>query len=274
MDSWIYLLQEANSAGYSDRTVFVLIVWLAIFVAFYLQGWFYILADWYGFLEKYAIRSGNQRLPPMEKQWDAIKEATIDCFLLKPVIAYAVYGFAEDSFIKIHSPMPSLGMGFLNWLTMKIIFSTSLYFFHRGMHHRYVYQYVHKKHHTHNYSVGFTSQYAHFIENIVSSLHVIFGILLVRPHFVVLVAFMFTTMWEIVDAHCGYDVPWAWLYPWSDRYPWGSGARVHDYHHSHNLGIYGGGLLGVWDKILGTDVDFHKFEAKRLASFKDDSKTN
>jgi hypothetical protein len=34
------------------------------------------------------------------------------------------------------------------------------------------------------------------------------------------------------------------------------------------VGIYGGGLTGLWDKLLGTDVEFRRFEEKRLAAEK------
>jgi sterol desaturase/sphingolipid hydroxylase (fatty acid hydroxylase superfamily) len=46
-------------------------------------------------------------------------------------------------------------------------------------------------------------------------------------------------------------------------YHWGSGPRAHDYHHSHNIGMYGGGLFGIWDKIFGYDKEFNKFENER-----------
>jgi len=239
-----------------------------IFVCFYLHGWFFVFADWYGFLDKYAIRSGVHKNATEAKQWAAIKEASIDLFLVKPVIFYFVYPVVADRFIYFNNDLPTIQWGVLQWLSLKAIFATSLYILHRAMHHRSIYQYVHKKHHTYHDTVGFAAQFAHPVEGLVSALHVVFGILLVRPHFVVYCAFLASTMVEIVDSHCGYDVPWSWLYPWSDRYYWGSGARTHDYHHSHNLGTYGGGLLGVWDRWLGTDADFRKFEEKRLGELK------
>lgn len=42
----------------------------------------------------------------------------------------------------------------------------------------------------------------------------------------------------------------------------GDQKLMHDYHHSHNLGACGGGLLGLWDCFLGTDTDYRACEAK------------
>ena len=74
---------------------------------------------------------------------------------------------------------------------------------------------------------------------------------------------------EFVDSHCGYDVPWNIFYPWSGIYPWGGGVRMHDYHHSHNLGTYGGGLFTIWDQLFHTDSDFRRYEKKRIEEEKE-----
>jgi sterol desaturase/sphingolipid hydroxylase (fatty acid hydroxylase superfamily) len=262
--SWPHFLEKMSQLGLSERMLFVWGNLLIVFVFFYLHGWFFVLADWYGFLDKYAIRSGSHKVVAMEKQWAAIKEASFDLFIVKPVVFYSVYPIVAGKFIYFDNNLPTIRMGLLQWLGLKVVFATSLYVLHRAMHHKYIYQYVHKKHHTYHDTVGFAAQFAHPVEGIVSSMHVVFGVMLIKPHYLVFCAFLASTMVEIIDSHCGYDVPWAWLYPWSDRYYWGSGARAHDYHHSHNIGTYGGGLLGVWDRWLGTDADFRKFEERRL----------
>lgn len=270
-DMWTELRDHAHSLNCSDRLLFTATSLLIIFTCFYVHGWIFVFADWNGILDKYAIRSGDHKVATLEKQLEAIKEASIDMFVVKPMVLYFSFPFVANIFIQFDCSPPSLMIGLIQWIMMKLVFATSLYWLHRAMHHKAVYKYVHKRHHSYHDSVAFASQYAHPIEGIVSSLHVIFAIVFVKPHFVVYCAFLATTMIEIVDAHCGYDVPWAWLYPWSDKYPWGSGARAHDFHHSHNVGIYGGGLVGLWDRALGTDADFRKFEMKRLT---DQNKNN
>jgi sterol desaturase/sphingolipid hydroxylase (fatty acid hydroxylase superfamily) len=165
--------------------------------------------------------------------------------------------------------LPSLQRIIVEWITMCLVFSTSLFILHGALHSNLLYKTVHKKHHSFHESVGFTALYAHPIEGLFGAIHVVSAILIVRPSFLGLCLFFATTVTEILDSHCGYDVPWAWVYPWSDRYPWGSGARAHDFHHSHNVGIYGGGLIGLWDRLFGTDATFREYERKRLLTTKD-----
>lgn len=258
--SGIYKYMQ-NDAGMSDQMIFVAISW-AIVMANYLHAWFFVMADWYGFLDKYAIRSGKKRLPTLDMQWQAIKEASIDAIVVKPLILYFTFPYISGPFVSF-GDVPSGYQMLRDWFLMSAYFSTSLYFIHGAMHcSTFLYKHVHKRHHSFHSTVGFAAQYAHPGEGLASSLHVVGAIMWVQPHFLTYCLFLSSTLVEIVDSHCGYDVPWAFLFPWAGCYPWGSGALVHDYHHSHNLGAYGGGLLGVWDKLLGTDADFRAFQSK------------
>lgn len=58
---------------------------------------------------------------------------------------------------------------------------------------------------------------------------------------------------ETVQSHSGYDFPWFSVF----NLPWGLGARAHDYHHSHNRGVYG--MYMFWDRIMGTDAEFRAY---------------
>lgn len=260
LDAWLRLS--------SNHVDFMLQSWIIIFFCYYLHSWFYLLADWnwYGFrwFQKYSIRSKNHSsTPDFSLQYNAIKEGTIDTFLLKPLLLYFLYPYLE-SFIIINQPIPSFYRCLLDYILMNFIFSTSLYFLHRLLHHPSLYKYYHKKHHTFKATIGFASLYAHPVESLISSFHFIIAIILIRPHYYMYLLFLFSVTVEFVDSHCGYYVPWSFLYPWSDIYPWGAGVRIHDYHHSHNIGCYGGGVFGLWDRLLGTDKEFQLFEQKRL----------
>lgn len=248
--------------GLDDREIFTITCSIIHFIAYFMHGWLFVLADWYGFLDRYCIRSGKHKLPSTSQQWLAIRDATIDSIIVKPALFYFLFPYVGH-FISLKSA-PSIYNIFIQWLLMKIIFSTSLFWVHGAMHYfPFIYKNFHKKHHTFHESVAFAAQYAHPVEGLMSASHIISGILLVRPHFISFSIFLFTQLIEIVDSHAGYDVPWSVLYPWSDRYPWGAGARAHDYHHSHNIGMYGGGLTGLWDSLFGTDAEFRAFEKQR-----------
>jgi sterol desaturase/sphingolipid hydroxylase (fatty acid hydroxylase superfamily) len=247
--------------GVSDQLFFTFSIFLVNFVCYYLHGIFFSFVDIYGILDRYKIRSNNIQKSSQQKVFSAIFEASLDSFVVKPLFAYLSFPLLCD-FIVFREMPTTIWLFFIRWLLMEFIFSTSLYFIHYSLH-RYFYRY-HKKHHSFHYTIGLAAQYHHPIEAIVSISHILFAILLIRPHILELLVFLATVLVEIVDAHCGYDVPWKYLYPWSDCYFWGSGARLHDYHHSHNIGTYGGGLFGFWDRFFHTDKAFRSYEKKRM----------
>lgn len=90
------------------------------------------------------------------------------------------------------------------------------------------------------------------------------GLWICKSHAVTVCLWLFIRISETVDAHSGY------IFPWSPfRVPFLHGARGHDWHHSHNRGIYG--VSKFWDWLLGTDKDFKKDMAEKEAAAKKDN---
>lgn len=209
----------------------------------------------------------------------AITEATIDVFIMKPIVFYLLFpvmAYYVD-IDQLHPPpltwqsWPAWRRMLGDWVLMEAVYSLLFYCAHRLLHavpflykhivsETYSLHYInfdmisccfkttsinclyfmlhaqHKVHHSFNRSVAFGAQYHHPLESVFGALYVIAGAALVRPTLCTFALYLATRLGETIDAHCGYDVPWRALYLWSDVYPWGSGARMHDYHHSHNRG--------------------------------------
>ncbi|DAZ93383.1 TPA: hypothetical protein N0F65_012440 [Lagenidium giganteum] len=80
------------------------------------------------------------------------------------------------------------------------------------------------------------------------------GPFLVGAHLSVMMLWMCLRLMETIDAHSGYQFPWSFTQLMD-------GAKRHDYHHSHNVGMYGGIML-FWDWIFGTDKPYYEHQAK------------
>ena len=63
---------------------------------------------------------------------------------------------------------------------------------------------------------------------------------------------LFLKLFETTTAHCGYDFG-----------SWFPNSREHSYHHSHIENNYGS-FFNIWDRILGTNSKFNKFEENRI----------
>ena len=80
--------------------------------------------------------------------------------------------------------------------------------------------------------------------------------LLLASHATVVVGYAGIKLWQSIDAHCGMILPPP-LSLWNSL-PGMDCAGAHDYHHSHNVGNFGGFFM-FWDWLCGTDAKFREF---------------
>ncbi len=121
------------------------------------------------------------------------------------------------------------------------------YWFHRGMHTRWLYKRVHGWHHRIVTPWAVTGHYMHPVEYVLTGTLALAGPLLVGAHVAVLWLWFALRQWEAAEGHCGYEFPWTptHLFPGND------GARHHDYHHARVRGNYAG-FFPIWDRVFGT----------------------
>jgi 4-alpha-methyl-delta7-sterol-4alpha-methyl oxidase len=132
------------------------------------------------------------------------------------------------------------------------------YWFHRGMHGRWLYKRVHGWHHRIVTPWAVTGHYMHPIEYALTGTIALVGPLLVGAHVVTLWMWLAFRQWEAAEGHCGYDFPWSLTH----GFPGSDGARHHDFHHARVRGNYAG-FFPIWDRRFGT---FAKGYAEALAT--------
>ena len=141
-----------------------------------------------------------------------------------------------------------------------IIEDFGFYWLHRLFHTSYLYKAIHKKHHNYKKTVGIAATYAHPIEFFFVDLapngigRRIFGS---KMHIITSYMLSVIRILETTDGHGGYEIPWS---PFR-LLPLSGSATFHDYHHSHNLGNYGG-LFSFWDTVCGTNKKYLEYIIK------------
>ena len=149
-----------------------------------------------------------------------------------------------------------------------LVGDTVFYWTHRYFHeNKWLYNNVHKKHHEFKYVVGVATEYCHPIEDLlVNMLSGIAGPLLFGSPVWILVGHTGILLAQSIDAHSGLDL----YFPLScwNVLPFSDCAKAHDYHHSNNVGNYGG-FFSFWDSICLTDVHYQR----HLLKMKDDTTT-
>ena len=125
------------------------------------------------------------------------------------------------------------------------------YTFHRVMHHPKLY-FLHKQHHEYNVTTSLAIIHSGKVEqfsNVVAT-GIAYKILAeyYPVHIFTVIIWLIFRFVESLDGHCGYEWPWAI----SNWVPFTSGGKYHFFHHSNNVGNYGG-IVHVFDTIFGTN---------------------
>lgn len=139
-----------------------------------------------------------------------------------------------------------------------LIYDALFYWSHRILHNPSLFLKIHRIHHRFKTPVGISASYSEAYESLLQTL--IWWLPLGAAGYLHKDLHVSTVYWytifrwiETVEAHSGYDI---WWHP--VRLIWiTSGARCHDYHHSHFDGNYG--ATKIWDWLMGTNKDYLEY---------------
>lgn len=247
-------------SGCSEQTKFAIGTWFFPTFVFWSINGVLAMIYHYDLFSKYKIQ--RDKWVDNKLLRAAVIDLSINHFLIRPVTAYYVYDLHKYfGMPSIDSPLPS----FFNILCQIVIFmvvtDALFYWTHRLFHHRLIYKHVHKKHHEFKVSYGIAAEYAHPLETTISNIMpTLIAPILMGSHMYVLWFWLVLRETETIEAHCGYNFPYA---PWRLLLQLGGPTDRHDFHHSHNVGNYGA-FFPFWDWICGTDVSYKSYKQKQI----------
>merc|ERR1711977_456183 len=157
------------------------------------------------------------------------------------------------------APLPAWSVVYGTLVFAHIVNEWGFYWTHRLFHHRAIYKYFHKQHHTYVASMGIAAEYAHPLEVVVSNqIPTVLGCILLGAHPVVFIVWIGCRLEQTYEAHSGYSFKGTWLHHIGLTNS--SAAAYHDFHHSGNRGNFGieyldyfCGTMDAWIKEGGED---------------------
>eukprot|EP01088_Endostelium_zonatum_P011702 TRINITY_DN25851_c0_g1_i1.p1 TRINITY_DN25851_c0_g1~~TRINITY_DN25851_c0_g1_i1.p1 ORF type:complete len:296 (+),score=27.61 TRINITY_DN25851_c0_g1_i1:104-991(+) len=156
-----------------------------------------------------------------------------------PIMMLEIHGYS-----KIHSGLPSGGVPHLIFEIITFILFTDclIYWIHRGLHHKWVYAYIHKPHHLWKVPTPYASHAFHPIDGYMQAFpYHLYVFMFPLNNWVYLALFLFVNFWTISIHDGDYRLP-------SSLNLVVNGAAHHTEHHLKFTCNYGQ-FFTLWDKI-------------------------
>ena len=130
------------------------------------------------------------------------------------------------------------------------------------VHHPALYKRFHKQHHEYKNTINIAAEYATPVEAVVSNyIPMLVPVVLVGMHPLVWLVFLFWRLRRTYETHSGFSFEGTLV----DRVglTHGKSTRYHDFHHSVNVGNFGGPADSLWDVLGGTQDAWNAHELAR-----------
>lgn len=244
---WLALVEQS---GLSDRMIFAIGTTLTVMTMFWpLNIALYYCYKWKLF-QSFLIQPGLQPDPQLVRT--NVLENLASHVVVVPILSYFLFDLFALCSMPVREPLPSVWI-ILRDLAVSVLLADTLgYWFHRLIHHPWLYKWVHKKHHIYKVNVGVASTYATPMEDVLSETSLLAGSLLMGSHILVVWLWIWVRVCEAVMAHSGYQFfPPSWTAPFT-------GGAYHEFHHTHNIGNFGQ-FFTFWDHVMGTDAAYIKY---------------
>ena len=247
-DLWIDLVETLKTEyELSEMLIFLGVGFVLHSAVFQGLNIIYGLIHHSGFFKKYKIQ--QEKFPSWEDRVKIIpllfKHRIIQ--MLFSLLVYQIWKLCGG---QIDAPLASFPRLVGHFLFAVVFLETWFYWMHRWMHEVEWLKPWHKTHHEFQAPVSLAAEYADWREDIfVNFFSTTLGIVLCACHPLEFYLFISFRLWETVDVHCGYALPFT---------PFRS--ELHDYHHMRQNGCYG---VFFMDELFGTNKRFKEHLKKK-----------
>ncbi|XP_066572573.1 fatty acid hydroxylase domain-containing protein 2 [Amia ocellicauda] len=235
----------------NDWALFFLGTMIVPTLSFWLFNSVLMVADLTGkptFITRYRIQMDKNNPVDPVKLRQAVKTVFYNQLFLSMPMVVAMYCLMKWRGNPCGPELPTFHWVLLELTVSGLLEEILFYYSHRLFHHPALYKHVHKIHHEWTAPIGVVSLYAHPVEHVLSNmLPVLCGPILMGSHVATTMLWFTMALLVTTISHCGYHLPFL------------PSPEFHDFHHLRFNQCYG--VLGVLDRLHGTDVAFKQSRA-------------
>ncbi len=168
------------------------------------------------------------------------------------ICAALIMTIYDSGATRLYKSIEEYGILYLIVSFFGVIFlqDTCFYFLHRGFHHPWIFNWLHRGHHCSRHPTPWTSFALDFPEALIQGLFLIIVVFIIPLHFFVVALLLITmTVWALIN-HLGFELfpsfPQHWLGQWfisSDHH------SLHHRQYNRHYGLY----FTFWDRLMGTN---------------------
>lgn len=247
-------------SGGSERMIFVILLNAVHSLCWILINGMFATCDAYGFLAQYKMDRTQKMEPTRELYMKTVQAAAVGQLIVSPLISWFVYDvFKYFGMPALDSALPAFHVVWGHFIAAHLANEWGFYWSHRAFHHRSIYKYVHKQHHTYVGTVGVAAEYAHPLEGLLSNqLPTLGGCVFSGAHPIIYLVWLASRLQQTYEGHSGYCFKGSLLQQIGLTNS--SAAAYHDHHHTGNRGNFGSeyldyfcGTMDAWVQDGGED---------------------
>ncbi|XP_054754001.2 fatty acid hydroxylase domain-containing protein 2-like isoform X2 [Lytechinus pictus] len=214
----------------------------------WLLGGLFLIIDLTGkpkFITRYKVQLDQTEIPAGKLRrtlWTVFLNQTLYNIPILVALYYAAVWRGCGSTV---DELPTFQTILYQIAVFTVVEEFGFYYSHRLLHHPWLYKKFHKIHHEWTAPIGLVSLYSHPIEHFLSnSFPPALGVVIAGSHFLVASVWFNVALFVSILTHSGYHLPFL------------PSPEFHDYHHFKFNNNYG--VLGILDRLHGTDTNFRK----------------
>jgi sterol desaturase/sphingolipid hydroxylase (fatty acid hydroxylase superfamily) len=216
----------------------------------------------------------QEKFPDISKIKIEIKYSVIT-FIVFALVGVGIFISKKMGYTKIYTNFNDYGFGYFlfSLAFMIIVHDAYFYFAHRLMHHKLLFNSVHRVHHISTNPSPWASFSFHPYEAVLEAAIVPILVFVLPLHFITILSFiLFMTLLNVIG-HLGYEF-WAKGFTRNPLTGWNNTSTHHNLHHQKyncNYGLY----FNWWDKLFDTNyITYHEEYDKIISRRNENQKQN